>query len=65
MNELANRVQKLHTTDKVSVYYYNVDLDKFVNSDAWYEQNHKVDRITVDAHLTAQEIDVIFNEIYN
>ena len=61
---LKERYFNFTTTDKPVDYYYAVERDVFVNSDAWFRQDEKVDRIVVDAHLTAQDIDYIFNEKY-
>ena len=52
------------TVDTMS-YFYEVDTDRFVSKIKWLDQNRTVDQIIVDATATAQEIDAIFDELYN
>jgi len=53
------------TSDDTMSYFYEVDTDRFVSKIKWLDQNRTVDQIVVDATATAQEIDAIFDELYN
>jgi|TARA_B110000908_G_C10208561_1_gene429006 RNA processing factor Prp31 len=53
------------TSDDTMSYFYEVDTDRFVSKIKWLDQNRTVDQIIVDATATAQDIDAIFNELYN
>ena len=53
------------TSDDTMSYFYDVDTDRFVSKIKWLDQNRTVDQIIVDATATAQEIDAIFDELYN
>ena len=53
------------TSDDTMSYFYEVDTDRFVSKIKWLDQNRTVDQIIVDATATAQEIDAIFDELYN
>lgn len=53
------------TSDDTMSYFYEVDTDRFVGKIKWLDQNRTVDQIIVDATATAQDIDAIFDELYN
>ena len=53
------------TSDDTMSYFYEVDTDRFVSKIKWLDQNRTVDQIIVDATVTAQKIDAIFDELYN
>ena len=53
------------TSDDTMSYFYEVDTDRFVSKIKWLDQNRTIDQIIVDATATAQDIDAIFNELYN
>jgi len=53
------------TSDDTMSYFYEVDTDRFVSKIKWLDQNRTVDQIIVDATATAQDIDAIFDELYN
>ena len=53
------------TSDDTMSYFYEVDTDRFVSKIKWLDQNRTVDQIVVDKTATAQDIDAIFNELYN
>ena len=53
------------TSDDTMSYFYEVDTDRFVTKIKWLDQNRTVDQIVVDKTATAQEIDVIFAELYS
>lgn len=51
-------------TENTMTYYYNRTKDVFVNKMEFLLLNGDVDCIVVDDTLTAQEVDVVFGEIY-
>lgn len=51
-------------TKNTMTYYYNRTKDVFVNKMEYLLFNGDVDCIVVDDTLTAQEVDVVFGEIY-
>ena len=51
-------------TENTMTYYYNRTKDVFVSKMEFLELNGDVDCIVVDDTLTAQEVDVVFGEIY-
>jgi len=53
------------TSDDTMSYFYEVDTDRFVSKIKWLDQSRTVDQIIVDATATAQDIDAIFDELYN
>jgi len=53
------------TSDDTMSYFYDVDSDRFVSKIKWLDQNRNIVQIIVDATATAQEIDAIFDELYN
>ena len=44
-------------------YYYNTKFDKFGNRDDWFNKDN-YEMVVVDASLSAQEIDELFNDHY-
>lgn len=63
MTDLAMTVYK-NKTENTMTYYYNRTKDVFVNKMEFLLLNGDVDCIVVDDTLTAQEVDVVFGEIY-
>ena len=63
MTDLAMTVYK-NKTENTMTYYYNRTKDVFVDKMEFLELNGDVDCIVVDDTLTAQEVDVVFGEIY-
>lgn len=63
MTDLAMTVYK-NKTENTMTYYYNRTRDVFVDKMEFLELNGDVDCIVVDDTLTAQEVDVVFGEIY-
>ena len=53
------------TSDDTMSYFYDVDTDRFVSKIKWLDQNRNIVQIIVDATATAQDIDAIFDELYN
>lgn len=51
-------------TKNTMTYYYNRTKDVFVGKMEFLLLNGDVDCIVVDDTLTAQEVDVVFGEIY-
>ena len=51
-------------TENTMTYYYNRTKDVFVYKMEFLLLNGDVDCIVVDDTLTAQEVDVVFGEIY-
>ena len=51
-------------TKNTMTYYYNRTKDVFVDKMEFLLLNGDVDCIVVDDTLTAQEVDVVFGEIY-
>ena len=51
-------------TENTMTYYYNRTKDVFVDKMEFLLLNGDVDCIVVDDTLTAQEVDVVFGEIY-
>lgn len=47
-----------------TVYYYDVARDCFTNNFAWVNQDEQIDAIIIDANSSAQDIDVIFADLY-
>ncbi len=63
MNDLPMTVYK-NKTENTMTYYYNRTKDVFVDKMEFLLLNGDVDCIVVDDTLTAQEVDVVFGEIY-
>jgi len=49
--------------EPVFEYYYNPKTDKFGNRDDWFNKDD-YEMLIVDASLSAQKIDVLFNDHY-
>ncbi len=47
-----------------TVYYYNITGDFFTNKYDWLNQEDQIDAIIIDANSSAQDIDVIFADLY-
>lgn len=45
-------------------YYYDNSRDRFVNRKAWMDLETDIVRVMVDADLTAQDIDIVFDLVY-
>jgi hypothetical protein len=60
-----NTVFKKNLTEDTMTYYYNRPRDIFVTKMEFLELNGDVDMVVVDKTMTAQDIDVVFNDIYN
>ena len=60
-----NTVFKKNLTEDTMTYYYNRPRDIFVTKMEFLELNGDVDMVIVDKTMTAQDIDVVFNDIYN
>jgi hypothetical protein len=60
-----NTVFKKNLTEDTMAYYYNRPRDIFVTKMEFLELNGDVDMVVVDKTMTAQDIDVVFNDIYN
>ena len=63
MTDLPMTVYK-NKTKNTMTYYYNRTKDVFVDKMEFLLLNGDVDCIVVDDTLTAQEVDVVFGEIY-
>lgn len=63
MTDVSMTVYK-NKTENTFVYYYNRTKDVFVDKMEYLLFNGDVDCIVVDDTLTAQEVDVVFGEIY-
>ncbi len=46
------------------IYYYNITGDFFTNKYDWLNQEDQIDAIIIDANSSAQDIDVIFADLY-
>jgi hypothetical protein len=60
-----NTVFKKNLTEDTMTYYYNRPRNIFVTKLQFLELNGDVDMVVVDKTMTAQDIDVVFNDIYN
>jgi len=60
-----NTVFKKNLTEDTTTYYYNRPRNIFVTKLQFLELNGDVDMVVVDKTMTAQDIDVVFNDIYN
>ncbi len=47
-----------------TIYYYNITGDFFTNEYHWLNQTDEIDAIIIDANSSAQDIDVIFADLY-
>ena len=54
----------INKTKNTMTYYYNRTKDVFVGKMEFLLLNGDVDCVVVDDTLTAQEVDVVFGEIY-
>jgi hypothetical protein len=59
-----NTVIRKNKTEDTMTYYYNRPRDIFVTKMEFLELNGDVDMVVVDKTMTAQDIDVVFNDIY-